>query len=338
MATGASATPALFGADGNQTVRVAGYLLLACVLMVLDHRTGALDRVHAALSRLTGPVYWLAAAPNRAAQQMVDVVAERQALLRENADLKQALLLAEARIGRFGAVAEQNARLRALLGVSERYGLKGQLAELVDIDLDPFRHRLLLNAGTEAGIENGQAVIDGSGVMGQVVDADVGRATLLLVTDPNHALPVTLSRTGLRTIAFGTGSTAALRLPHVPFSADIAVGDVLVTSGLGGRFPAGLPVGVVSALGPDDSGTFIRATAVPAAGLARSGEVLVLKQVPEDIGAPAMPDDAGSQILVGPPAPPASPPLDPQGDPPATSAAAESSAAPDTAAIESPPR
>jgi rod shape-determining protein MreC len=121
-------------------------------------------------------------------------------------------------------------------------------------------------------------VIDGRGVMGQVVAAEAQHATMLLVTDPGHAVPVKVLRSGLRAVAYGTGTTDALRLPHIPFSADVRVGDALVTSGLGGRFPPGLPVGTVRELKPDETGTFVEAIALPAAGLARSGEVLVLRE------------------------------------------------------------
>jgi rod shape-determining protein MreC len=148
------------------------------------------------------------------------------------------------------------------------------------------------------------------------------RAELILLTDPSHALPVRVVRTGLRTIAYGTGDVATLRLPHIPFSADIRAGDELVTSGLGGNFPAGLPVGVVRQVTPDDSATFVLALATPSAGLSRSGEVLVLHDVREPLS-----DSAGKAFeFTGPPealpvtAPPVAP-MPSSGTPPVPAAA-----------------
>jgi rod shape-determining protein MreC len=282
----AEETPALFAPEGHGTLRVAAWMLLAVALMIVDHRTSAIDRARSWVASLADPVYRIAATPVRAARVARDAVGDRRDLIAENERLRQALLLAEARLGRYAAVAEQNARLRELLDARERYQLEGRLAELIDIDLDPFRHRLVLGVGREGGVEVGQAVIDGRGVMGQIVAAEARHATLLLLTDPGHAIPVTVLRSGLRAIAYGTGTTDALRLPHIPFSADVRVGDALVTSGIGGRFPPGLPVGTIRELRPDDTGTFVEAIALPAAGLARSGEVLVLREDRERIAAP----------------------------------------------------
>lgn len=278
MAANSGETPALFAADGTGPLRVAGWLLVAIVLMVVDYRTGLVHQVRSAVASLTDPVYRIAATPTRVARAAREAVGDRRDLMAENEQLRQSLLLSEARLGRQAALAEQNERLRELLGVRERYALEGRLAELIDIDLDPFRHRLVLGVGRAGGIEPGQAVIDGRGVMGQVVAAEAQHATMLLVTDPGHAVPVKVLRSGLRAVAYGTGTTDALRLPHIPFSADVRVGDALVTSGLGGRFPPGLPVGTVRELKPDETGTFVEAIALPAAGLARSGEVLVLRE------------------------------------------------------------
>ena len=111
----------------------------------------------------------------------------------------------------------------------------------------------------------------------------------MLITDPTHAIPVTIERTGLRTIAFGTGAIDRLQLPNIPISADVKVGDVLLTSGLGGRFPAGFPVGEIGEISNDESGMFAAAIAKPAAALDRSGDVLLLHDLPQPMGPPAPP-------------------------------------------------
>ena len=287
----------LFAEGAAGTLRLAFYLMLASLAMVADYRGHYLERVRAFATNLAGPVYWLAAAPVRAVRAGYDATSDRAELRDENQALRERLMLSEARLSRLVAVQDENSRLRALLDARTRLGLKAQLGELVDVDLDPFRHRLLIGLGAKDGVEVGQAVMDAHGVLGQIVDVGPDRSTLVLVTDASHALPVRVVRTGLRTIAYGSGDTTTLRLPHIPFRADVRPGDTLVTSGIGGHFPAGLPVGVVREVTPDDVATFALAVATPSAGLARSGEVLVLYDQEE----PLPPSPEQDPEFVGPP-------------------------------------
>lgn len=273
--TGNESSPLFADADSS-TLGLVGWVVLAVVLMVADHRGRFLDAIRREAAVLAGPVYWLAAAPARASRAAHDLLVDRTTLTDENAQLRERLLLAEARLARLDAVADQNARLRELLDARTRLGLKAQLGELVEVDLEPFRHRVLIDLGAGEGIAPGQAVMDARGVLGQVVEVLRDRSELILVTDPGHAIPVRVARTGLRAIAYGSGELDTLSLPHIPFSAGVRVGDELVTSGIGGGFPAGLPVGTIRSVEPDDSATFVRAIATPAASMARSGEVLVL--------------------------------------------------------------
>lgn len=296
MASRSSDGALLFAEGASGTLRLVAYLSAALALMVADHRGRYLDQVRAFGATLAGPVYWIAAAPSRATGAVYGALIERRELARTNSLLHEQLLLAEARLSRLAAVQDQNNRLRGLLQARSRLGLKVQLAELVDVDLDPFRHRLVIDAGSNMGVKAGQAVMDAHGVMGQILEVSPERSVLILVTDASHALPVRVVRTGLRTIAYGSGDITQLRLPHIPFSADLRPGDKLVTSGVGGQFPAGLPVGVVRTVTPDDSATFALALASPSAGLTRSGEVLLLH---EERGALAAPVE--SEAFVGPP-------------------------------------
>jgi rod shape-determining protein MreC len=297
MASSPQEAAPLFAEGGGGTLRLVAYLALAVVLMVVDHRGQYLAAARRAAGSVVGPVYWLVSAPVRLARGAHSIVTERSELAGENAELRQQLLLSEARLRRLMAVQEQNARLRELLEARGRLALKAQLAELVDVDLDPFRHRVVLDVGSADGVATGQAVIDANGVVGQLLEVQPRRSVAILITDAGHALPVRVVRTGLRAIAYGTGDVATLRMPHIPFSADIRVGDELVTSGLGGHFPAGLPVGVIRTLTPDDSATFVLALATPAAGMSRSGELLVLHDERETIALP----EQGEYELVGPP-------------------------------------
>lgn len=182
-----------------------------------------------------------------------------------------------AQVARLESAASENARLRAMLGVAEQGGLEVQLAPILDIDLDPTRQRLVLDAGSRQGVRLGQVVLDAGGLLGQVIAVQPGTSTVLLLTDPDHAVPVEVARSGVRLVAYGRGDGIALG--NVARTADIRVGDVVQTSGLGGRFPPGFKVGTVEALRPDDSRAFLTGALLPAAGLDRGREVLLLRQV-----------------------------------------------------------
>jgi rod shape-determining protein MreC len=159
-----------------------------------------------------------------------------------------------------------------------REGFDVQLVPILDVDLDPTRQRLMLNAGTRAGVRRGQAVIDAGGLVGQVIEATPTTAVVLLLTDPDHAVPVVVARTGVRLIVYGAGRSDVLELRNVPLSSDVRAGDVLITSGLGGRFPPGFPVGTIAALRPDESRAFLLGDVEAAAQLDRGRDVLLVRE------------------------------------------------------------
>ncbi len=261
--------------DTPGTLRLLAYLALAVVLLALDHRGGWMTELRARASVLVQPIWSLAGLPGRLGNAMEDGLAARGDLLRENRELRNELLVANARLARFGTAAVDNAQLRALLGEAERSGLDVQLAPILDIDLVPSRQRLVLAAGSRQGVHRGQAVIDAGGLLGQVIDVTPVNSTVLLLTDPDHAVPVVVARNGVRLIAYGRGDRLELR--DVPLNRDVQVGDQLVTSGLGGRFPAGFPVATISALRPDESQAFLIGDLSPAAHLDRGRDVLLLR-------------------------------------------------------------
>ena len=295
----------LFAEGAVSTLRLIVYLTLAMIVMVIDHRGGYLEGLRQLSSRVIEPVYRIAGFPAEAARAGRLAIATQTHLAEENRRLREALLLAQVRLNRMAALAEQNERLKVLLDVQNDLGLGVQLAHLVDIDLDPFRHRVVIDAGAAQGISVGQPMLDAGGVMGQVVEVLPGTSVAMLITDPTHAIPITVERTGLRTIAFGTGAIDRLQLPNIPISADVRVGDQLITSGLGGRFPAGFPVGEIREISNDESGMFAAAIAKPAAALDRSSDVLLLHDLPQPMGPPAPTAEAGT--TPDPPAPGESP-------------------------------
>lgn len=277
----------LFAEGAVSTLRLILYLAATMIIMVIDHRGGYLERLRNMASVLVEPAYRAAALPSEVVRAGKLAITTQSHLVDENRALREALLLAQVRLNRMSALTAQNDRLKQLLDVQNDLGLSVQLARLIDIDLDPFRHRVVLDAGSAQAITVGQPVLDAFGVMGQVVEVLPNTSVAMLITDPAHAIPVMVARTGLRTIAYGTGSIDRLQLPNIPISADVKVGDSLVTSGLGGRFPSGFPVGEILEISNDESGMFAAAIARPAAALDRSGEVLLLQDLPQPMGPPA---------------------------------------------------
>src|SRR5690242_9746039 len=283
----------IFADAAAGTLRLIFYLALACVLMVLDHRNGWLHRARYAASVAIEPIYRAAAWPGEAVHNLRTAFTGHHDLVNENQHLREALLLAQARLNRMNAVAAQNKRLKQLLDTRHMLGMDVQLARLIDVDLGPARNRVMIDAGAQEGVHVGQVVIDAHGVMGQVVDVLPHTSVALLVTDANHSIPVVDERSGLRGVAHGSGAPDRLIVSDIPLSADVKVGDRISTSGLGGRFPAGFPVGTITKVGPDPSGMFAQAGAKPAADLARSGEVLLLRDQPELVGPPKQAPEAG---------------------------------------------
>jgi rod shape-determining protein MreC len=178
------------------------------------------------------------------------------------------------------ALQAENARIRALLDSKSRVPDRVVVGEILAIDMDPLRHRVILNKGGRDGAYVGQALLDAGGVVGQITRDRGDSAEALLVTDPDHAVPVEIVRNGLRTIAMGTGDLERLSLPFMTRNADIRAGDLLVTSGLGGAFPGGYPVGTVTKVDGSSGDAFLEVAATPAASLDRLREVLLVFQEP----------------------------------------------------------
>ena len=206
------------------------------------------------------------------------------------------ILRLEERLTRLQTATVDNAQLRALLGVKTSRGLDVQLAPILNIDLDPTRQRLVLDAGSRDGVRLGQAVIDAGGLMGQIIQTTPSHSIALLLTDPDHAVPVVVARNGVRLIAYGRGRSDQLELSDVPLNSGVKVGDTIVTSGLGGHFPAGFPVGTIVALRPDDSHAFLIGDLKPAAQLDRGRDVLLLRSAPAVplVVPPEVPSSAGT--------------------------------------------
>lgn len=282
-------TISLFSDSGIGPVQLMFYLLLSVILMLLDGQGQYLRGVHGWLGGLRQPLYQMVTAPLQWAGEAQVWFSGMDNLRATNKALEDELVVTRARLIRMDGLRQENDELRRLMRGNQARYLQANLADIKAVDFDPYRHRVVLNMGANAGIKDGLGVMDADGVFGQITQVHSDTAECMLISDPSHALPVRVVRTGLRTVAIGTGQNDALTLPTIPHSADVQVGDVLETSGLGGRFMSGLPVGAITALNTDAAGMFQVATAQPLARLSTTKRVLVLEL--------AQPDDSA----VGPP-------------------------------------
>ena len=246
--------------------------------MVVDANTKWLEVPRNSLSVVLSPVQKFASIPavigrffEGVMSNEPDVKIAYQNLREEYFQLKAETILQR-------TLEEENKHLRLLLDASERLNEKITLAELVNVSIDPYNHRVLIGQGLRDNVYIGQAVVDDSGVIGQVVEVMPLSSSIMLITDPGHALPVQIQRNGVRTVAYGVGNVSSLNIPFLNLNSDIQVGDILISSGLGGRFPNGYPVAQVDSVEVVEDEAFIQVTAVPIAKLDRSNHVLLLSR------------------------------------------------------------
>jgi rod shape-determining protein MreC len=255
-------------------------VLFSLLLMVMDHRLHYLEPVRSALAVTVYPLHYLASLPVRVSDWIGETLNTREELQQSNEAYRQENLRLKGKLQRFEALEAENIRLRDLLDSSLKVGDQVLVAELISIDLDPYKQQVLIDRGSSSGVFLGQPVLDANAVLGQVIHVSPMTATVLMITDPAHALPVQVNRNGLRTIANGTGRINELELPHLPNNADIREGDLLVTSGLGGHFPPGYPVARVTQVIREPGQPFARVLATPNAHLERVREVLLVRTLP----------------------------------------------------------
>lgn len=308
----------LFVRGHSITLRLLFLVLISIILMTIDQRSRYLDQVRAALSVVVYPVQYLVNLPAATGKWFAENLVGQDSLTKSNARLREHNLFLKLQLQKFSAVKNENKRLRELLRSSVKLGERVLVAELLAVDMDPFRHQITLNKGSRDGVQIGQPLLDANGVMGQILQVGLLTSTALLISDPSHALPVQITRNGLRALVVGTGAFHRLEVPYIPKTADVRVGDLLMTSGLGGRFPPDYPVAKIISVEHHPNEAFANISAEPSAHLDRSREVLLLWPEPPkttQAAAPAAPapkpaSDAATQSPAEtvPPAPTAAAP------------------------------
>ncbi len=254
------------------------FLVGICItLMFLDQRFNHLEVVRSNISVVLSPLRYLVSLPAITGNWVGDWFISHTELSRENYALRAEGRILNARLQKMQVLQAENTRLRNMLGSSRKLADQVLVAELLSVDQNPYRQLIEINKGAIEGVAIGHAVIDDFGVMGQVIHVNRYTATTILISDPEHAIPVQFTRSGTRSVAFGNGSADQLELRYLPATADIMVGDQLVTSGLGGRFPADYPVATVTSISEDLTRGFVSVLAKPLARLDSSREVLVIK-------------------------------------------------------------
>ena len=251
-------------------------MLLSLAVMFMDHRFQQLETIRRVLSFAVTPIQKVVDLPFAIAEWLGSNMAEHSSLIDENSRLINEQLKNSVRLQRVASLEAENARLRALLDSTARVPDRTLIAEILRADLDRFRHRILINKGDNQNAYAGQALIDARGIVGQITRANPFTSEAILISDAAHATPVEVNRNGLRTIAVGIGDATRLSLPFLPNTADIEVGDLLVSSGLGGVFPTGYPVARVSSIERRPGEAFAKVSAIPTAALDRIKDVLLV--------------------------------------------------------------
>jgi len=280
-----SSPPQFFNRGPAPLVRLTFFGLLAILLMVLDARFGYAEPVRRVLAVLAYPLQRVALAPFQVADAVADYFTTKTTLERENALLRERSLKDAKDLLALETLSAENAHLRRLMEARERTPRESRLAEILYAGRDPFSRKVIVDKGSNDHIAAGEAVIDESGVVGQVTRVYPMVSEVTLITDKDQAIPVRVLRNGIRAVAFGSGDGETLDLRFMASNADIQNGDALVTSGIDGTYPEGLPVATVARIERDAAYMFAKISCTPSAGANRSRQVLVLARA-ENVPAP----------------------------------------------------
>ncbi len=277
----------LYGRGPSAGLRFTVYAIVSVALMYYDQHGHWIQRLRYTLDAAAYPVQAAVNSPHALHRWLTERLTTHGALRAENEQLRSELRAAELQVMREAALEQENAELRGLREVLPPLIKKWQLAEIIDVETNPLRQRVVINKGERDGVAVNQTVVDGNGILGQVARVGPWSAEVILVTDPEHAIPVEVTRNRLRSIAVGAGSSGELLLPYLATNSDVTSGDLLVSSGLGGVFPAGLPVARISGVRREGNQLLAQVRAQPLANVERDREVILLQFDPAHPAAPA---------------------------------------------------
>ena len=250
--------------------------LFAILLMIVDNFTPWLKPAYSAADNLVRPLYWIANIPLRVQEWSAKSLTPRSEIESDNLRLSKESLIYHGQLQRMSDLAAENMRLRRLLNATELLQDSVLVTEVIGVSANPLSHTLTIDRGTTDNVFVGQPLLDAEGLMGQIIAVHKTHSTALLITDSNHALPVQVLRNGLRSIAEGRADYNRLNLRFVSPTADIREGDKLVSSGLGGLYPAGYPVGTVLSIVSRPGDSFLKIDIDPSAEIDRSRHLLLL--------------------------------------------------------------
>ena len=279
------------------------FSVLSIVLMVVDHRSHQLEKIRAGLSVLFYPIEIVAALPAQTGESVMDYIGGNRALRAKYEKLAAKQPLLEAKLQRYEALEAENTHLRELLGSAALVSDRAVVAKLLQVSEEPFTRKIVIAKGSNDGVFAGQPIIDAYGIMGQITEVEPLQSRATLITDPGHAIPVEDNRNGLRAIVFGTGDQDSVSVRYLTASADIKVGDLLISSGIGGTFPFGYPVARVTRIINDPNEAFLDILAQPIAHLGHNREVLLIwpsRTAPDQIQRPAPANGAPAPLSESP--------------------------------------
>ncbi len=256
--------------------RLVLVLFCSILLIFFDHKLASFDTVRGYLQSFVSPLQYLATAPKQMVTWAAENFATREQLISENQHYQQQALNYQERLMAFEIVKKENDRLRSLLASPLRAEMKKMVAEILSVNSDPYGHQIVINRGASDGVYEGQPVLDDQGIVGQILHVGTTSSRVILITDVSHAVPVRISRNGVRLVASGTGQIDRLTLNHVPHSTDIQTGDLLVTSGLGGKYPEGYPLARVTTVTQNEARSFAKVFSEPVAAIDRIRYLLLL--------------------------------------------------------------
>jgi len=270
-----------FNRGPSPAVRLVFFSVLSLLLLFVDARYRYLESTRSALSVLVSPIQRLATMPGVLWQQAGDFFVTQRSLVKESDALHLLHQRDAAQLLQLQALQLENQQLRNLAALPQRADFTSQVAEVIYAERDVFKRKVLINKGADAALQAGQVVMDDNGIVGQITRVYPWLSEVTLVTEKDHAVPVQVLRNGLRTIVFGAGDTSQLLLRYMPVSSDIQNGDVLVTSGIDGIYPQGIPVAKVSRIERDPAYPFARVTCLPVAGVDNHRHLIILSSLPK---------------------------------------------------------